>query len=220
MEEPGKSALPSLSATGWALLGMLSYEKELSGYDIRKWIHWSMRFFYGSPAFSQIYAELKKLEALGLLTSRVDGGGPRNRRLYKITESGLIVVARWAREAPVEPPSLKHPAILRITLGHLSDPAGLKAMLREHLAYVDEMQRDAEKEVRWADADPAWAYAKIALNWSERYYRAERELTLQLIEDLEDAEARFPAVGDGGKVPWPDPAYWYEIERKADAEED
>ena len=72
MEEPGESALPSLSATGWALLGMLSYEKELSGYDIRKWIHWSMRFFYGSPAFSQIYAELKKLEALAADSSLHD----------------------------------------------------------------------------------------------------------------------------------------------------
>ena len=60
----------------------------------------------------------------------------------------------------------------------LQETAALKAMLREHLAYVDEMQRDAEKEVRWVDADPAWAYAKIALNWSERYYRAERQLTL------------------------------------------
>ncbi len=92
--------MPSLSATGWALLGMLSYETELSGYDIRKWIDWSMRYYYGSPAFSQIYSELKKLEKVGLLTSRVDGAGTRNRRLYKITEAGMEAVTRWAREAP------------------------------------------------------------------------------------------------------------------------
>ncbi|MGZ5397724.1 MAG: PadR family transcriptional regulator, partial [Mycobacterium sp.] len=36
---------PNLAATSWALMGMLSYEYELSGYDIRKWIDWSMRFF-------------------------------------------------------------------------------------------------------------------------------------------------------------------------------
>ena len=80
---------PNLAATSWALLGMLSYEHELSGYDIRKWIDWSMRFFYGSPAYSQIYSELKKLEKLGLVTSRVENtGGTRNRRLYKITARG------------------------------------------------------------------------------------------------------------------------------------
>ncbi len=83
---PGK---PNLAATSWALLGMLSYEYELSGYDIRKWIDWSMRFYFGSPAYSQIYSELKKLEKLGLVTSRVENtGGTRNRRLYKITEDG------------------------------------------------------------------------------------------------------------------------------------
>src|SRR6185312_5139127 len=122
---PGK---PNLAATSWALLGMLSYEYELSGYDIRKWIDWSMRFYYGSPAYSQIYSELKKLEKLGLLTSRVENNGTRSRRLYKITQSGLDAVTRWAREAPLEPPSLKHPAVLRIALGHLSDPAALKDM--------------------------------------------------------------------------------------------
>src|SRR4051812_30613391 len=119
---------------------MLSYETELSGYDIRKWISWSMRHYYGSPAFSQIYSELKKLEKMELLTSRADETGTRNRRLYKITESGMNAVTRWAREAPVEPPSLKHPAILRVTLGHLSDPASLKAMLQDHIAYIDGMQ--------------------------------------------------------------------------------
>ena len=102
---------------------MLSYEHELSGYDIRKWIDWSMRFFYGSPAYSQIYSELKKLEKLGLVTSRVENtGGTRNRRLYKITAEGLDAVTRWANEAPVDPPTLKHGPLLRVTLGHLTGP--------------------------------------------------------------------------------------------------
>lgn len=198
---------------------MLSYEHELSGYDIRKWIDWSMRFFYGSPAYSQIYSELKKLEKMGLLTSRVENNGTRSRRLYKITAAGLEAAKGWARDAPVEAPTLKHPAMLRVTLGHLSDPSALKEMLHEHLTYVDAMQRDAAKEARWAGADPSWAYAKIALNWAEQYYTNERELTLKLIKDLDEAEAKFPKVGEGAKIPWPHPDYWYEIEKKADAED-
>ncbi|QRY47772.1 PadR family transcriptional regulator [Mycolicibacterium boenickei] len=219
MEESEQAAKPALAATSWALLGLLSYEQELSGYDIRKWLHWSMRYYYGSPAYSQIYSDLKRLEKMGYLTSRVDGTGTRNRRLYKITQSGLDAVTRWARETPPDPPSLKHPVLMRVTMGHLSDPASLKQMLHEHLAYVDGMQRDAAKEARWSGADPAWAYAKIALDWADRYYASERELTLQLIKDLDEAEANFPKVGEGAKIPWPDPAYWYEIERKADAED-
>jgi DNA-binding PadR family transcriptional regulator len=213
---------PNLAATSWALLGMLSYEYELSGYDIRKWIDWSMRFFYGSPAYSQIYSELKKLENLGLVTSRVeDSGGTRNRRLYKITEAGLDAVTLWANEAPLDPPVLKHSPLLRVTLGHLTSPARLKEMLQEHLAYADEMHRRAAKDAKWAGADPSWAYARVALQWAERYYANERELTLKLIKELDEAEAEFPRVGDGGrtKIPWPTPEYWYEVEKKADAED-
>lgn len=220
MDDAESTAKPQLSATGWALLGVLSYEHELSGYDIRKWIDWGMRFYYGSPAYSQIYSELKKLEKLGLLTSRVESNGTRSRRLYKITAAGMDAATTWARDTPVEPPSLKHPAMLRITLGHLSDPVALKQMLQEHIAYVDTMQRDAAKEAKWAGSDPAWAYAKIALDWAERYYSSERELTLKLIKDLDEAEATFPKAGEGGRIPWPDPSYWYEIEQKYNADED
>ena len=213
---------PNLAATSWALLGMLSYEHELSGYDIRKWIDWSMRFFYGSPAYSQIYSELKKLEQFGLVTSRVeDTGGTRNRRLYKITDAGLDAVKQWAEEAPVDPPVLKHSALMRVTFGHLTSPARLKEVLQEHLAYVDDMHRKASKDARWSGVEPTWAYARVALQWAERYYASERELTLKMIKDLDEAEAEFAQARDegGAKVRWPTPDYWYEIEKKADAEE-
>ena len=221
MVESDPPEKPNLAATSWALLGMLSYEYELSGYDIRKWIEWSMRFFYGSPAYSQIYSELKKLEQLGLVTSRVENSGTRNRRLYSITGEGLDAVTRWANDSPLDPPVLKHSALLRVTLGHLTDPARLKEILQEHLAYADEMHRNAAKDAKWAGADPSWAYARVALNWAERYYANERELTLKMIKELDEAEAEFPRVGDGGrtKVPWPAPDYWYEIEKKADADD-
>ena len=106
MEDSTPRGKSNLAATSWALLGMLSYEHELSGYDIRKWIDWSMRFYFGSPAYSQIYSELKKMETLGLVTSRVENtGGTRNRRLYKITAEGLDAVTRSCRanEASVDP---------------------------------------------------------------------------------------------------------------------
>jgi DNA-binding PadR family transcriptional regulator len=214
-------AKPNLAATSFALLGMLSYEYELSGYDIRKWIEWSMRFYYGSPAYSQIYTELKKLEKLGLVTSRSDDTGARNRRLYKITEAGLEAVTRWANDAPVDPPNLKHGPLLRVTLGHLTTPERLKEVLQEHVAYADEMHRNAAKDARWAGADPSWAYARVALQWAERYYANERELALKMIKELDEAQASFPKAGEGGrtKVPWPAPEYWYEIEKQAEADD-
>jgi DNA-binding PadR family transcriptional regulator len=180
-----------------------------------------MRFYYGSPAYSQIYTELKKLEKLGLVTSRSDDTGARNRRLYKITPAGLDAVTQWANEAPVDPPNLKHGPLLRVTLGHLTTPERLKEVLAEHVAYADEMHRNAEKDARWAGADPSWAYARVALKWAERYYANERELALKMIKELDEAEASFPRVGEGGrtKTPWPTPEYWYEVEKQAEADD-
>ncbi len=192
MTEPESGAMPSLSATGWALLGMLSYETELSGYDIRKWIDWSMR-----------YSTAALRSARSIRSSRSSRRWACSPREWTVKAPAIVVctrsprpgwtrLTRWAREAPVEPPSLKHPAILRVTLGHLSDPASLKQMLQEHIAYIDRMQRDAAKEARWAAADPSWAYAKIALDWADRYYASERELTLKLIKDLDEGRGEFP----------------------------
>ena len=107
-----------------------------------------------------------------------------------------------------------------MTLGHLTNPARLKEILQEHLAYADEMYRNAAKDAKWAGADPAWAYARVALLGAERYYANERELTLKMIKELDEAEATFPRAGDGStKIPWPAPEYWYEIEKKAEADD-
>nr|WP_090340067.1 PadR family transcriptional regulator [Mycolicibacterium malmesburyense]CRL68974.1 PadR family transcriptional regulator [Mycolicibacterium malmesburyense] len=222
MAKGTSDAKPNLAATSWALLGLLTYEHELSGYDIRKWIEWSLRFFYGSPAYSQIYSELKKLEKLGLLSSRVEHtGGTRNRRLYKITPAGLEAVRRWANEAPVDPPVLKHNPLLRVTFGHLTEPERLKEILQQHIAYADDMQRQAAKDAKWAGVDPSWAYAKVALQWAERHYASERELAMKMLKELDEAEAAFADAGieRGTQIPSPAPEYWYEIEKKAEAED-
>jgi hypothetical protein len=141
--------------------------------------------------------------------------------LYKITDEGLDAVTRWANEAPVDPPTLKHGPLLRVTLGHLTSPERLKEVLQQHVEFADEMHRRAAKDARWAGADPSWAYARVALQWAERYYANERELALKMIKELDEAEAAFPRVRDGGptKIPWPAPEFWYEIEKKADTEE-
>ena len=99
MEGVDPSAKPALAATSWAILAILSIEDELSGYDVKKVTEWSIRYFYWSPSFSQIYTELKKLEKLGLATSRLDhDNGARSRRLYKITATP---VQKWPNTARI-----------------------------------------------------------------------------------------------------------------------
>ena len=221
MEGDETAAKSTLAATSWAILAILSYEDELSGYDVKKVTEWSIRYFYWSPSFSQIYTELKKLEKLGLVTSRLDhDNGARSRRLYKITAAGLEAVTRWANDSPADPPMLKHSVLLRVAFGHLAGATKLKELLQEHVEFAERMQREATRDAHGAETLDAWAYPRLALQWAARYYASERELALQMIEDLDDAEADYTRSGAATGVPGPGPKYWREVEQQVFSEED
>ncbi len=181
----------SVPATGWAVLGLLSFGRELTGYDLKKWADHSLRFFYWSPAISQIYSELKRLERLGYVTSRtVAQDELRNKRVYAISEEGRLALTGWVQHAPVEPPVLKHSVAMRVWLGHLAQPDELRAVVERHRDYAEAMLADVTRsehqtEAGYADEDPARVYPQVVIRWGERYYRAERDLAQQMLEDLD-----------------------------------
>ena len=58
-ESTGSHFLPG---SAYAVLGLLSFGAELSGYELRQLALNSLRFFYWTPAQSQIYRELRRLQ--------------------------------------------------------------------------------------------------------------------------------------------------------------
>lgn len=178
---------PTLPATAWAVLGILSFGRALSGYDVKKWADASIRFFYWSPATSQIYAELRRLERLGFATSRdAPGGDARGKRLYRITPAGRRALTRWLRDAPTEPPVLKHGVALRVWLGHLADPTALRATVEAHRDYAARMASELAKSHAIAEQQPAFSYPAVVTHWGQRYYECERALAEQMLADLEE----------------------------------
>ncbi|MBO1330211.1 PadR family transcriptional regulator [Streptomyces sp. VRA16 Mangrove soil] len=176
-----------LPQTAWAVLGLLSFPGERTGYELKKWADASLRFFYGAPAFSQIYAELRRLEALGYVTSRRSGPEePRTKRAYAITEEGRAALAAWAA-GPQDPGgvSLKHPVLLRVWLGHLAEPERLRTLVEEHVTHVEGELKEVRDAIARADGVDAWAHPQIALRWSERHLVAEVELAQGMLADLD-----------------------------------
>lgn len=219
--EPDQAQI-NLPPTSWAVLAMLSYEEEISGYDLKKWADWSIRYFYWSPSYSQIYSELKKLERHGFAHSRVDADNAmRGRRLYRITPAGRAAVTAWTNNAPVDPPMLKHHVMLRIMFGHLSSPDRLKEILRDHIADAERLERSAAVDAAAAKSEPGWAYSQIVLQWAERYYASERDLAQQLIEDIDAAEIALVAAehDDRAEYPHPTPGRWREVEQRVKEED-
>ncbi|MFE5771868.1 PadR family transcriptional regulator [Streptomyces sp. NPDC056485] len=199
-----------LPPTAWAVLGLLSFPGERTGYELKKWADSSLRFFYWSPAISQIYAELRRLEELGYAASARSGPEEaRAKRRYAITGAGRAALAGWASQtAEAGPPVLKHGPLLRIWLGHLADPEQLRAMVCGHLERTRGELAAVREAMAQADDVPEWAFPALALRWSERQHLAELELGEALLVDLAElgtAGAQTPAGvrQGGGDAPTP-----------------
>lgn len=184
--------MPSLPATSWTVLGLLSFGRDLSGYDLKKWADNSLRFFYWSPAASQIYAELRRLEKVGYATSSVAAQDElRNKRVYSITEEGRAALRAWLA-ATAEPVVLKHPTMLRVWLGHLEGADALAKVVDGHRGELTEQLQAARYAAEHAEDDAGWRYPAAVTRWAVRRLEAELELLDELERDLASGAPRGP----------------------------
>ncbi|MGR6918594.1 PadR family transcriptional regulator [[Actinomadura] parvosata] len=103
---------------------------EYSGYQLTKIFDVGVsNFWYAAP--QQLYAELAKLEADGLVAGRevVQRGRP-NKRVFKVTDAGLAELAAFAA-TPAKPLLLRDDLAVKVHAADLVDPAPLIAQLRE-----------------------------------------------------------------------------------------
>ena len=177
---------PTLPTTSYALLGLLSFgPPELSGYEVKQRADSTLRFFWVSPAVSQVYGELDRLEKAGLVASRkTKGPGRRRTRRFTITPAGETELRRWVEETEVEFPVIKHSVALRLFFGHLAGPDSTRKVLDQ---YVSELETRIE-ELRAIRAglgdDPGFHYPALVAEWGQHYYGSEIEVVRDLADRL------------------------------------
>ncbi|MFF4411468.1 PadR family transcriptional regulator [Streptosporangium sp. NPDC001559] len=110
-----------------ALLGLLTAAGPSSGYDLTKLFESSISNAW-QARHSQIYPELNKMAAEGLIT--VEEAGPRGRKSYAITKEGSAELRAWMLD---EQPSRMHRSevALRAFLLPTIEPHEAVALLRE-----------------------------------------------------------------------------------------
>ncbi|MGH2586426.1 MAG: PadR family transcriptional regulator [Dehalococcoidia bacterium] len=176
-----------LPATSYAVLGLLSFAEELSGYDVRQWAR-SLRFFYWSPAQSQIYGELRRLATLGLVAHReVEQERRPDKRLYRITEAGLGKLRRWQEAGTVDPPVIKHSVALRLFFGHLATPDRLRTLLEEHGRRTEAVLDELRAVLADLGDDPRWTYPALVAEWGLLYYASELDAVREIAGRLPNA---------------------------------
>lgn len=178
---------PALPATAYAVLGLLSFAGEVTGYDLRKWAM-NMRYFYWSPAQSQIYMELRRLLKYGLVEERTEEQkGRPDKRLYKITDAGIKIFRDWLDNGEVNPPLLKHSVALRLFFGHQTNHARLRQVLTEYVDWARKQQQ--ELTVLRGELAPDLPYPSLVANWGVAYFGAEITAAESAISSLEQLES-------------------------------
>lgn len=96
----------------FVLLALLS-KKETTGYDMGRWLHNELSHIWVAR-LQQIYVELAKLEAQGLVESESIQPPKRPRqKIYSLTPSGSRALDQWLEEPPA-PVSFKNDLLVKL----------------------------------------------------------------------------------------------------------
>lgn len=174
-----------LPVTAYALLGLLTFGDELTAYELKQRADVTLRFYWSSPAMSQVYSEVERLTEHGLITEVADD--QRGTR-YRISPAGRRALQRWMTQEPPRFPRLKHPVALRLLVGHVVEQEHTEAMLEAYLGQLEEQRRDlteVRESLRGADAHgEAFFHPSLVAEWGLTWYDAEEAATRRTLERL------------------------------------
>jgi len=137
-----------LSPTAYVILGMVRKEPR-SGYEIKALVDNSTRFFWAA-SYGQIYPELRRLEAAGLVSSQSVPSGARARTVYRLTDAGHAALDRWLASTQEPLYELRDEGMLKLFFSDLAGPeAGSPDALRiEHLRAMRARQEQKLQQLR------------------------------------------------------------------------
>lgn len=194
-----------IPVTGYAILGLLTFGDELTGYEIKQRADATLRFYWVSPAMSQIYTELRRLTDHGLVSADARTAGGREVTSYAITADGQAALREWMDGTPAGFPVLKHTVLLRLLIGHVTEPAHTRQML---LDYLDELDRAVEDlaevraSLRGTDRPgQAFRFPSLVADWGLDYFAAEARHARRALAGLDEASLDEAETGPTTPVP-------------------
>ena len=188
-----------IPVTGYAILGLLTFGDELTGYEIKQRADVTLRFYWVSPAMSQIYTELRRLTEHGLVRADARRDGGREVTTYAITDDGQRALKEWMDGTPAGFPVLKHPVLLRLLIGHATEPGQTRRMLHD---YLDELERasadlaDVREALRGADrpGEP-FRFPSLVAEWGLDYFAAEVRPARRALDSLDEPADQAGPIG-------------------------
>ena len=136
------------SSSREVLLGLLTVEP-MSGYDLGQSIRASIGYFW-NESYGQIYPNLKKLAAAGLVTAKTEKQkGKPDRQVYSITPRGRAHLEKWLAVEP-QPEVPRNELLLKLFFGVQAGPESVigyvEQMAKRERAYLEKF-RQVEREL-------------------------------------------------------------------------
>src|SRR5438128_1656186 len=127
--------MSSLTPTARVILGMLKLGVR-TGYDVKKVIDTSTRFFWGA-SYGQIYPELKRLRAAGLVRAKDEPRGQVKRTVYSLTAAGEKALHEWLTDTETFTFEMRDEGLLRLFFGDALSREEIVANLRAQIGLLD-----------------------------------------------------------------------------------
>jgi PadR family transcriptional regulator AphA len=162
-----------------------------TGYDIKQKIEISTRFFWGA-SYGQIYPELKRLAAAGLVEAEHDPRGGLKRTAYRLTPAGERVLHDWLTDQGHQLFEMRDEALLKIFFGDLLTSEELLANVTARRVWCERTlelfrQIDDMTVTGWGPRESpteALHYGLELIEWMRDWYaRKEAELTARARQD-------------------------------------
>ncbi len=155
------------------ILGLLSHE-ELTGYEIKKRMDTSLRYFWGA-SYGSIYPALNDLVARGLAVSRDGAENKRTKIIYSITDAGREYLRQWL-SAPAEKDELRYETLLKLFFGS-------EGGAEQALEHIEAFERKISGELPYLlfaadtlrknlDGDQSHRYYLLTVEFGIKTYRA------------------------------------------------
>jgi DNA-binding PadR family transcriptional regulator len=170
------------------LLGLLNQDRA-SGYQLARRFDRTLWRYAWHAQYSQIYPELYRMAALGLIT--VVAGGPRHRRVYSITQAGQAELRQWLHNPPGQI-VVRSEFVVRLFLLSSLDPSDARRLLAptadetvRELATLRTTAANAEVAVPGGAPLP---FDRLATEFAVRSVEALHQWALWALSELDRAE--------------------------------
>ena len=189
--------------TAYVILGGLSIQPNLSGYELHKAIEENFGSFWGE-SYGQIYPTLKRLAAQGLIEpSKSDSAPKKRRQTYALTAAGRVCLREWlALPFQNDPP--RNEFLLKLFFGGEAAPGVAISHVRElqernrrMLATLEGIEKMAHEN---QSRDPNMTYWMLTLGLGMALTRAALdwgESALAELTSMKAAASQNPLLVEG-----------------------